>query len=231
MDALAPLGRELLTFGFGFGAEARVRGVNVHYAGRSPSMDVLYDGKPFCRVALRIPGAHNLVNALAAATAGIALGLPPQAIEEGLCGYTGVGRRFEFKGRLRGADVYDDYAHHPKELRATLDTVFSLGYKRVVVAFQPHTYSRTQALFPDFVTELSRPDVTFLAPVYAARESKDAGVASDVLAAAIPNARHFDTFDELSEALAAVAQEGDIILTIGAGDVYKVGETLVPGSK
>lgn len=227
MDALAPLGRELLTFGFGFGAEARVRGVNVRYEGRSPSMDVLYDGKPFCNVALRIPGAHNLVNALAATAAGIALGLPPQAISEGLGGYTGVGRRFELKGHLRGADVYDDYAHHPKELRATLDTVFSLGYKRVVVAFQPHTYSRTQALFNDFVTELSRPDVVFLAPVYAARENKDAGVASDVLAAAIPGARHCDAFDELADELAAIAQEGDIILTIGAGDVYKVGEMLV----
>ena len=225
MESLSQLGRELFTFGTGEGA--RVRGVNVRGAGRNPSMDVLYDGKPLCRIVLRIPGIHNLKNALAATAAAIAIGAPVDAITEGLNNYSGVGRRFEYKGGINGADVYDDYAHHPSELRATLDAAASLGYKRTILVFQPHTYSRTQALFSDFVTELSRPDFTFLAQIYAAREKNDIGITSDVLADAIPGARCCETFPEIAEEIAAIAREGDLILTAGAGDIYKVGEALV----
>ena len=224
MQALAPLGRELLTFGHGFGA--RVRGVNVNASGRNPTMSVLYDGKPFCDIRLMIPGAQNLRNALAATAAAIALDIPAEAIVKGLNAYTGVGRRFEFKGTLRGADIYDDYAHHPSEIRALLDAVKSLGYKRVIMAFQPHTYSRTRALFPDFVTELSRPDVTFLAEIYAAREKNDLSISSDILADAVPGARCCASLRELTEELAAIAREGDIILTVGAGDITTVSDAL-----
>jgi len=189
-------------------------------------MDVLYDGKPFCSIELKVPGAHNLLNALAATAAAIALGIPAKAIRDGLFSYTGVGRRFEYKGSVNGADVYDDYAHHPCELRATLNAVSTLEYKRVILAFQPHTFSRTKALFPDFVTELSRADVTFLAEIYAAREKDDMGVTSGTLADAVPGARYLATFAELTDEIAAVAREGDLILTVGAGDIYKVGEAL-----
>ena len=225
MQALAPLGRELLTFGHGFGA--RVRGINVSASGRNPTMSILYDGKPFCDIRLMIPGAQNLKNALAATAAAIALGIPAEAIVQGLNTYTGVGRRFDFKGTLNGADIYDDYAHHPSEIRALLDAVESLGYRRVIVAFQPHTYSRTRALFPDFVTELSRPDMTFLAQIYAARESNDLSISSDTLADAVPGAKCCASLRELTEELAAVAMQGDIILTVGAGDITTVGDALV----
>ena len=225
MEALAPLGRALLTFGLN--ENARVRGVNVSSAGRNPSIDVIYDGKPFCSITLQIPGIHNLKNALAATAAAITLGIPAKVIEEGLFSYRGVGRRFEYKGSLNGADIYDDYAHHPSELHATLDAVSTLDYKRVILLFQPHTFSRTKALFSDFVTELSRADVTFLAEIYAARERNDISISSGVLAEAVPGARCLATFAQLTEEIAAIAQEGDIILTVGAGDIYKVGEMLI----
>ena len=228
MVALSPLDRELVTFGMG--EHVAVRGVNVRLSGKTPSMDVIYNGELFCSVRLRVPGLHNLKNALAAVAAAITLGIPANVIEEGLYDYKGVGRRFEFKGTVNGADVYDDYAHHPSELRATLDAVLSLGYKRVILAFQPHTFSRTKALFKDFVTELSRADITFLAPIYAAREKNDIGITSEVLADAVPGARCSATFQEIAEEIAAIAREGDIVLTAGAGDVYTVAEILAQSS-
>ena len=225
MDALVPLGRELMTFGLGEGA--RVRGVNINASGLSPSMDVLLDGELFCKITLQIPGMHNLRNALAAASSAIAVGIPAKAIEKGLLGYTGVGRRLEYKGSFNGADVYDDYAHHPSELQALLDAVLSLGYERVILAFQPHTFTRTKALFSDFVRELSRPDVMFLADIYAARESNDSSISSENLADEVPHAKYCEDFSELAEGLREIAREGDIILTVGAGDIYLVGEMLV----
>jgi len=233
MDTLTPLGRELITFGFGETTKVqnsaiRVRGVNLSVSGRNPSMDILFDGKPIGRITLQIPGMHNLKNALAAAAACHSIGIPQKAIEEGLQGYAGVGRRFEYKGSFNGADVYDDYAHHPCELRALLDMVSSLNtYKRVILAFQPHTFSRTKALFSDFVEELKRPDVVFLAEIYAARESNDIGITSGDLADAIPGSRCVPLFSDLIGEIGKIAREGDIILTVGAGDIYKVGEALV----
>ena len=226
VDALAPLERDL--FKFGFGNEARLRGVNVKHEGKNPSMDIILDEKPFCKVKLQVPGLHNLKNALAASAAAISIGIPAEIVEQGLNNFYGVGRRFEYKGSINGADVYDDYAHHPNELKPMLSAARALGkYERIILAFQPHTYTRTSALFDDFVNELSQADITFLAPIYAAREQNEIGITSDMLADAIPGARSYATFTEISDEIAAIAREGDIVLTVGAGDIYKVGETLV----
>jgi len=225
MDTLTPLSRELLTFGFREGA--KVRGVNESISGYNPSMDILYDNKPFCQITLQIPGAHNLTNALAAAASAIAIGIPKNAIEQGLNSYSGVGRRFEYKGIFNGADVYDDYAHHPNELKVLLDAVQSLDYKRVILAFQPHTFSRTKVLFDDFVRELRRPDITFLSPIYAARELNDSTISSEDLVKYVPGARSFPDFSGLIDEVSTIAREGDIILTVGAGDIFQVGEILV----
>jgi len=233
MDALATVEKEKITFGFNEKAcvsdePIRVRGVNVAVSGRTPSMDVLYDGKLVCKIKLQTPGMHNLENALAATAACLAVGISPAAIEEGLYGYTGVGRRFEYKGSYNGADVYDDYAHHPCELHALMDAVEALNtYERVIIAFQPHTYTRTKALFSDFARELKRPDIVLLAEIYAARENNDIGITSGTLADAIPGARYIPDFSQLIEEIRGIAQEGDIILTVGAGDIFKVGEALV----
>ena len=233
MDALASVEHELLTFGFNekacvTGLPVRVRGVNATFSGRAPSMDVFYDGKPVCKITLQIPGKHNLVNALAATAACLAIGIDPGAVQSGLFGYTGVGRRFEYKGSFNGADIYDDYAHHPRELRALLDMVEALNtYDRIILAFQPHTYTRTKALFSDFVKELERPDVVFLAEIYAARESNNVGISSSVLANAVPGVKCISDFSVLTNEVKSIARKGDIILTVGAGDIFKIGEALV----
>ena len=123
--------------------------------------------------------------------------------------------------------MYDDYAHHPGELKALLDATSALGYRRTIVVFQPHTYSRTRALFSEFVEQLRRPDMTILAEIYAAREKNTIGISSRDLSLEIPNAMYFPSFDEILTTLRWAASPGDLILTVGAGDIYKVGEKLV----
>ncbi len=225
MDALAPLGRELLTFGFDEGA--RVRAVNIVTVGRTSSLDVLYNGELYCHLNLNVPGHHNIMNALAATSAAIALGIPANAIAEGFSDFTGAGRRFEYKGTVNGACVYDDYAHHPSELKNLLDMAGGLGYQRILLAFQPHTYTRTKALFDDFLTELSRPDLVFLAEIYAAREKNTVGISSKDLAERVATAVYCPTFGDMVRRIRSIASEGDLILTVGAGDIYKVGEKLI----
>ena len=139
----------------------------------------------------------------------------------------GAGRRFEHKGTYHGAEVYDDYAHHPGELHALLSAARTLGYERVICAFQPHTYTRTHALFNDFVEALRAPDITLLAEIYAAREVNDIGISSKDLAARIPGSEYYATLPEVTERLRALARPGDPILTVGAGDIFTVGEALL----
>ena len=191
-----------------------------------PSFDVVWNGKPAVHVALQVPGEHNVKNAIAAAAAALLLGMPSQAVAQGLRDFRGAGRRFEYKGTVKGAAVYDDYAHHPGELKALLETAASLGYQRVICAFQPHTYTRTKALFSEFAAVLQQADVTFLAEIFAAREKNEVGISSQDLAAAVPGARAAKNFDQLTQWLYDLARPGDLILTVGAGDIYTVGEEL-----
>ena len=225
MDALRPLGRELMTFGMTDQADVWPR--NIVQLGTQTDFDIMYRGKKFTHVSIHVPGIHNVKNALAACAAAITLGCSPLAVRYGLAAFNGAGRRFEFKGKYNGADVYDDYAHHPGELKALLDTVEGLGYKRTIVVFQPHTYSRTKALFDDFVAQLSRPDLTIFAEIYAAREQNTIGISSKDISDRIKNSMYFDSFDEIIKTLRWTAAPGDIILTVGAGDIYKVGERLL----
>ena len=224
MHTLAGERHRMITFGLESGD---VHAGQVAWQDGLPAFDVIWQGKPFAHVSLRVPGLHNVKNALAAAAAAIALGLPAQAVEEGLGAFRGADRRFEHKGAYHGADVYDDYAHHPGELEALLDTARELGYKRVICAFQPHTYSRTKALFDDFVRVLQEPDITLLAEIFAARETNDIGISSRDLQEKIPGAKYFPTLPELTDYLRQIASPGDLILTVGAGDIYTVGEALV----
>ena len=224
MDAVSGTGRKIMTFGLGPNAD--VYAENITYLGANSHFNVMYKGKKFTDVTLHVPGVHNVKNALAATAAAICLGVRPNAVKYGLAGFNGAGRRFEFKGKFNGADVYDDYAHHPGELKALLDTVEKLNYKRSILVFQPHTYSRTAALFDDFVEQLKRPNVLLLAEIFAAREQNTIGISSAALAAKVDGSLFFPTFTELETALRRIAQPGDIILTVGAGDVYKIGENI-----
>ena len=225
MDTLKGLDRKIVTFGLS--PEADVHAENVRYHGARSKFDIYYKNNFFTDVTLNVPGEHNVKNALAATAAAICLGVRPLSVKYGLAGFSAAGRRFEFKGKFNGADVYDDYAHHPGELKALLDTVEKLNYQRTVLVFQPHTYSRTRSLFDDFVKQLSRPDVLLLAEIYAAREQNTIGISSADLAAQIEGSRFFPSFEELEAALRETAQPGDIILTVGAGNVFRVGEDLV----
>ncbi|MCF0137258.1 MAG: UDP-N-acetylmuramate--L-alanine ligase [Oscillospiraceae bacterium] len=227
MDAVKGLDRSVVTFGLSPRADVYARGIAK--VGAATEFDIIYKGRVFEHAVIHVPGRHNVQNALAAAAACICLGLKPAAVRYGLAGFNGAGRRFEFKGKFNGADVYDDYAHHPGELKALLDAAESMGYKRTVVVFQPHTYTRTKALFGDFVRQLRRPDLVYLAEIFAAREKNILGISSADLAAEIDGARFFRTFDEIEESLKNEAQPGDLILTVGAGNVYKIGEHLLEG--
>ena len=225
MDTLQGLNRKIITFGLEKKADVTAR--NIEFRGANSHFDIVYKGRKFADVTLHVPGLHNVKNALAATAAAICLGIRPTAVKYGLAGFNGAGRRFEFKGKYNGADVYDDYAHHPGELKVLLDTVEQLGYTRTILVFQPHTYSRTAALFEDFVEQLRRPDLTLLAEIYAAREKNTIGISSAALAEQVEGSIFCPCFEELESCLRSLARPGDIILTVGAGDVFKVGEALV----
>lgn len=210
---------------FGFEEHNCVRAVAPSKDWRS--FDVVCDGTLYCHVQLSVYGRHNAANALAAAAVAWHLGIDAEAVQRGLAGFHGAGRRMEFKGTCNGADVYDDYAHHPGELSATVDAVRAMGYKRIIFAFQPHTYTRTSALFDQFVEQLRKPDLVVLAEIYAARERNTVGISSRDLAIKIPGSIYCATLPEVTQCLRELAQPGDVILTVGAGDIYRAGEALV----
>ena len=209
---------------FGIGDQNRIR--MVHTSSDWQHFDVVCDGENYCHVDLGVLGRHNAMNALAAAAAAWMLGIPGEAVPAGLQTFHGAGRRMELKGSFGGAEVYDDYAHHPDELAATIEAVRSLGEHRLVLAFQPHTYSRTHALFHDFVAELKKADVLLLAEIYAARERNTVGISSADLAAQIPGAIYCETLPEVTGKLRSLIREGDVVLTMGAGDIFRAGEAL-----
>ena len=225
LDSVAGLAHPVFTFGLDHPADCTA--ANLREEDGHPTFDIMVRGETYAHVALHVYGRHNVLNALAAASAAYALGLPGKAVEEGLAAFTGAGRRFEHKGTYNGAEVYDDYAHHPDELHALLTTARSLPYKRIIVAFQPHTYSRTAKLFDRFVEELKLPDVTILAEIFAAREQNTLGISSSDLCRNIPGAVYCSTLDKVTEELRKAAQPGDLILTVGAGDIYRAGEKLL----
>ena len=225
-EAVKGLSHPVFTFGIA-DPDADCTAHNVAFHDGCPTFDVVIRGETYAHVELHIAGRHNILNSLAAASAAYVLGIPGSAVEEGLATFYGAGRRFERKGTFHGADVFDDYAHHPAELHALLTTAQSMGYERVICAFQPHTYTRTKALFDDFVRELQLPDVTILAEIYAAREKNDIGISSQDLAAKIPGAVYCSTLDQVADQLAELARPGDLILTVGAGDIFRAGEKLL----
>ncbi len=223
MDAL----RGLPLFTFGCAPEADCRAENLTWNRGRPDFDVVVGGDLYAHLSLRVAGMHNVYNALAAAAAAYTLGISGKAVRQGLEGFFGAGRRFEFKGQFNGAKIYDDYAHHPAELHALLDMARTLGYERVICAFQPHTYTRTKALFDDFVRELKAADLVVLTDIYAAREKNTIGVSSKELADQIPGSLYCPSLGEAADCLRELAQTGDLIITVGAGDIYTVGEALV----
>ncbi len=217
-------GVDHITFGLKEGN--RITAANVSADWRH--FDVICDGVRYCHLDMGVLGKHNALNALAAAGAAWMLGIPGEAVSRGLESFHGAGRRMEYKGVFNGAEVYDDYAHHPDEVAATISSVrAAMPGKRIVLAFQPHTYTRTKALFEDFVRELAKADVLVLAEIYAARERNTVGISSAHLAEQIPGSIYCETLPEVTAYLNGHVQPGDVVLTMGAGDIFRSGEALL----
>lgn len=196
-----------------------------------PSFDAIYKGTSLGRFELKVPGKHNISNALAAIAAAIVLKLDTSNIASGLSAFAGTDRRFQFKGKVNGASIIDDYAHHPTEIKATLLTALKCPHKKLWVIFQPHTYSRTKAFFNDFVDALSSADEVILAEIYAAREQNTFGVYSKDIADCISKkgtkASYFPTFKEIIDYIKPKLSKGDLVLTMGAGNVTTIGDDLL----
>ena len=195
------------------------------------SFDVIKGGKKLAAVNLSVPGHHNVGNALAAIAVCDHLKIDISSICKGLKGYEGTDRRFQYKGKIGEVTVIDDYAHHPTEIAATLSAAANYPHKKLWVVFQPHTYSRTKALFDEFAKALSAADEVVLADIYAAREKDDLGISSKDLSNAIQSygtsSHYFGSFDEIENFLLQSCSPGDLLITMGAGDIVKVADSLL----
>ena len=209
-----------------------VNAKNINYDSEGKAeFDLYLEDRFMDKIKLSVYGEHNILNALASIATAIALNISLEDIKKGLEGYGGVHRRFEIKGTVKGLTIIDDYAHHPGEIEATIKAAKKLKYKRLCVVFQPHTYSRTKALLEDFARVLSKADLVVLADIYAAREKDTLGVSSKDIETLINNmsqkAYYFPTFDEIESFVLSKLDEGDICITMGAGDIYKLGEDIL----
>ncbi|MBO7356095.1 MAG: UDP-N-acetylmuramate--L-alanine ligase, partial [Lachnospiraceae bacterium] len=198
----------------------------------NPTFDVIVKGEKAFTVKLSVPGDHNILNALAACAFADAAGVDRNITAAALERFEGTDRRFQKKGRIAGGvTLIDDYAHHPTEIRATMKAALSIEKKTLWVVFQPHTYTRTKAFFDDFADALSLADKVVLADIYAARETDTLGMSSKLLAQAIAKrgteSYYFPSFEEIEKFLLKNCQEGDVLITMGAGDVYKIGDSLL----
>ena len=195
------------------------------------SFDLVKNGEFIDRVSLSVNGDHNVQNALAAIAVADKMGVPMDVIKRGLKGFSGTDRRFELKGQLNGITIVDDYAHHPTEIKATLKAAKHYPHKEIWCIFQPHTYTRTKSLFDEFVEALTLTDHVILADIYAARETDTLGISSkDVADALIEkgcDAYYFPSFEEIEDFCMERCQKGDLLITMGAGDVVNIGEELL----
>ena len=215
-----------LSYGKSEGAALKVDQINLSANGSTAR--VLWNGAKIGTLELSVPGEHNVLNAAAVLAIGLELGLPATALLDGLVKFHGAGRRFELKGSVGGVRVIDDYGHHPTEIKVTLAAAKRYcGSGKVIVIFQPHRYSRTRAFTKEFAEALSVADSLWLLEVYAASETPISGVSSSNIAKLIPHAHFEPNFLAVTEAVAAIASPGDVIMTLGAGDVSALGPLIL----
>jgi UDP-N-acetylmuramate--alanine ligase len=210
-----PAAGRRVTYGFAPAADYRWRD------GR-----VLRGGEPLVELRLAVPGRHNAQNATGAVAMAVELGVEPEAAAAALAAFRGAARRLERLGTWRGAPVYDDYGHHPTEVRATVAAARELGSRRVVLVFQPHRYSRYAALRDEFADALRAADEVVVTEIYPAGEPDPGGVSAADLAARVPGARFAPDFAAARRHLEALVREGDLVLVMGAGDVRRLGDEL-----
>lgn len=195
------------------------------------AFDLIKNRKAVDHIQLSVTGDHNVSNALASIATAELLQIPMETIKKGILSFSGTDRRFEYKGTFNGVTVVDDYAHHPTEIEATLHAAHNYPHKKLWCVFQPHTYTRTKALLPEFAKALSLADHVVVADIYAARETDTLGISSEDLQKRIQElgtpCEYFPTFDEIENYLLSNCQEGDLLITMGAGDVVNIGEQLL----
>lgn len=217
---------KVITFGRGSHNDYYAKNITMEH-GAFAHFDVMHGGRLLLTATLSVPGEHNVYNAMAAITAALTVGVAPQDIADSLPHFGGAGRRFEILGRRGGITVADDYAHHPRELRVTLETAKKMDFNRVIAVFQPFTYSRTAMLMDDFAEVLSIADRVVLSEIMGSREKNTYGVYSSQLADKIDGSVWFNTFDEIADYIAANAEEGDLVITLGCGDIYKAAKLIL----
>lgn len=221
MDALSEFRSQMVTFGMS--ENANFRAANVEYENGFPRFDILYENEPICNVKLSVSGEHNILNATAAFAVAFICGMEVQDIARGLLKFRGAHRRCEYIGELFGADIFDDYAHHPTEIRTTLEGIKARGYDRVICVFQPHTYSRTKGLFYEIISSFDAADEVIYANIYPARETDDLGMHSRLLAARTgEKAKYLGGLNDIKSYLMRELKEGDAVVVMGAGDIYKL---------
>ena len=196
-----------------------------------PSFLAMHGDTKLARITLSVPGRHNVSNALAAIALAVTMGIDMETIASGLHNFGGTNRRFQYKGCVDGVTIIDDYAHHPTEIRATLTAAQNYPHKRLVVVFQPHTYSRTKAFLDDFAEVLSLADMVVLADIFAAREQNTYGISSKDILCRLQEkgteAYYFPSFEEIEKFLLKKCMHDDLLITMGAGNVVEIGEALL----
>ncbi len=224
---------QTITYGYNGNSVYSISDITFSHTGM-PSFDVSYKGQLLGRAELNVPGEHNILNATAAFACCHQMGVSPEVIIDTLGKYTGTQRRFDIQGTTKkGVTVVDDYAHHPTEIRATLSAAQNIPHNRLWCLFQPHTYTRTLALMDEFAEAFSDADILILADIYAAREKNIYKVTSETLADSIKahhpdkDVRYMKDFREMADFVEKNTESGDLVITMGAGDIFKVGRMIM----
>lgn len=226
------LKRKVITYGFS--QDADIRAENITRSGFQTEYRLVVDGQPKVAVSIRVPGIHNVLNSLAAVGVGLELGMEPEEIAEGLSQFTGVERRFHLKGELHGITVLDDYGHHPREIQAVMKTLGEcFPERRKIIVFQPHRYTRTKALMEDFTKCFDNCNILLMTEIYSAGEPPIPGITGYALAKRIAEKQpekkviYLPDLEEVIQTLREIVRPGDVVLTLGAGNVWTVGERLL----
>lgn len=230
MKAVENCGKEIITFGRNETNDYYPQNI-VSKGGVKSGYDLMYKGKKLTHVELNIPGKHNIINSLAAAAAALHLGVTPEQFAQHLAEFHGAGRRFEILGHVNGITIADDYAHHPAELKVTLEAAKEMDFKRVWAVFQPFTYSRTKLLLNDFATVLPIADHVVMSEIMGSREVNTYDIYTKDLAEKIPGSVWFNTFEEIADYVLNHAQPGDLVITLGCGDIYKCAKLMLKKSE
>ncbi len=219
LSAAKDIEADIITFGFCENNFYRAENIESRKYGFS--FDVVRDNKKIINIEMHIPGRHNVLNGLAAFAVCFDMGVPADGIKNAVEKFTGAGRRFEFLGEYDGFMLADDYAHHPTEIKATLSAAKELNYNNVIAVFQPFTFSRTALLKDDFIKALSIADKVILTPIMGSREKNTYGIKSEDLAAGLRDVCVADGFENIADKIEEIARPGDLVITMGGGDIYK----------